>query len=162
MFITLVKTFIMITGEVSSDSLGNSDASYYIIFLLSVFLISIVLSNLINALAINDTSKISETGEITELCAQIKVLSKYEEVFLNSSEGWNWKWCMRNVSIFTTKFPDGKFEFIQKIENSSDDIISCILCFKNDNGNIIRKTMEKINQLEKKWEEEDDEIEHTK
>lgn len=80
----------MITGEVNADSLDSSDVSYYIIFLLSVFLISIVLSNLINALAINDTSKISEAGEIAELYAQIKVLSKYEEVFLNSSEGWNW------------------------------------------------------------------------
>lgn len=151
MLFTLVQTFIMITGEVNADSLGEKDVAYYIIFILSVFLITIVLSNLINALAINDTSKISETGEITELCAQIKVLSKYEEVFLNSSEGWNWKWCMRNVSIFATKFPDGKFEFIQNIEDYYD---KCWTCFDNVNLRVIQKTMDKINQEERTWDEE--------
>lgn len=95
-FITLLRTFIMLTGEVNTvdekTPFDQKDISFHFIFILSVFLITIVLSNLINALAINDTSKISETGEISELYSQIKVLSKYEEVFLNSSEGWNWKW----------------------------------------------------------------------
>ena len=114
-----------------------------------------IFRNLINALAINDTEKISETGEIAELCAQIKVLSKYEEVFLNSTEGWNWKWCMRNVSIFATKFPEGKFEFVQSIVDQGDDFLSC---FRDDNLNIIRKTMEKIDQEEIKWKNDCDSL----
>lgn len=55
--IAIIKTFVMLTGEFDASSLDldRNGASYSIIFLLFVFLVTIVLFNLLNALAVDDT-----------------------------------------------------------------------------------------------------------
>lgn len=55
--IAIIKTFVMLTGEFDASSLDldRNGISYCIIFLLFVFLVTIVLFNLLNALAVDDT-----------------------------------------------------------------------------------------------------------
>lgn len=55
--IAIIKTFVMLTGEFDASALDldRNGASYSIIFLLFVFLVTIVLFNLLNALAVDDT-----------------------------------------------------------------------------------------------------------
>lgn len=63
---------------------------FFIIFL---FVVSIVLMNLLNALAIADTQKILDEGEITDLAMKIEVLKYYDDVrqttrVFNKSHTW--------------------------------------------------------------------------
>lgn len=51
----IIKTLVMLTGEFEFGNLEIHEASNYIIFVLFVFLITIVLFNLLNALAVSDT-----------------------------------------------------------------------------------------------------------
>lgn len=50
-----------------------------ILFLLFLFFVTIVLYNLLNALAISDTRKIIDDGEIADMSIKIKVLQDHEE-----------------------------------------------------------------------------------
>lgn len=96
----------MLTGEFDASSLAldQNDAFYSVFFLLFVFLITIVLFNLLNALAIDDTQQIRVEGELVDLCERIKVLSKYERVILGSS-GSLFK---KIISLFPYTVPRGK------------------------------------------------------
>lgn len=98
----------MLTGEFDAASLGldENNASYSIIFLLFVFLMTIVLFNLLNALAIDDTHQIKLEGELVDLCERIKVLRKYEEIILSRSRRWHW--LKKTTSIFPYAIPLGK------------------------------------------------------
>jgi hypothetical protein len=49
-------------------------------FIIFVFVVSIVLFNLLNALAISDTQRILDEGEVTDLSMKIKVLNGYEKL----------------------------------------------------------------------------------
>lgn len=84
--IAIIKTFVMLTGEFDASSLNLNNASYCIIFVMFVFLITIVLFNLLNALAISDTQIIKNDAELTDLTQRIAVLACYERIiFTNSS-----------------------------------------------------------------------------
>ena len=62
-FISILKTFVMLTGEFEAADIGvDFSIAMFVIFGLFVFFVPIVISNLINGLAVNDT--------------QVKVLSK--------------------------------------------------------------------------------------
>lgn len=55
--IAIIKTFVMLTGEFDASALNldSNGAFYSIIFMLFVFLVTITLFNLLNALAVDDT-----------------------------------------------------------------------------------------------------------
>ncbi|KAG5672160.1 hypothetical protein PVAND_002313 [Polypedilum vanderplanki] len=97
--IAIIKTFVMLTGEFDASELSlEKNASYSIIFLLFVFLITIVLFNLLNALAIDDTHEIKQEGELVDLCERICELDKNEKVVLASGKNY-----FKNfISIFQT------------------------------------------------------------
>jgi hypothetical protein len=59
----------------------NVNKSFWIslVFVFFVFVVAIVLLNLLNALAISDTQKIIEDGEIADLSMKVQVLHKYEK-----------------------------------------------------------------------------------
>ena len=83
--IAIIKTFVMLTGEFDASSLDLNNASYCIIFVMFVFLITIVLFNLLNALAISDTQIIKNDAELTDLTQRIAVLACYERIIFNNS-----------------------------------------------------------------------------
>lgn len=105
--IAIIKTFVMLTGEFDASALAlQRNSAYSIIFLLFVFLITIVLFNLLNALAIDDTQQIRVEGELVDFCERIKVLNKYEGMILNRSS--SFRWLKKLISVFPYTVPHGK------------------------------------------------------
>ena len=126
--IAIIKTFVMLTGEFDASSLAlEKSGAYSLIFLLFVFLITIVLFNLLNALAIDDTQQIRIEGELVDFCERINVLNKYERMIL----GRNWRLLKNMISVFPYTIPHGKIiihpeknnEILTyKVSNSNKDI----------------------------------------
>lgn len=109
--IAIIKTFVMLTGEfdAANMSLHNKGAYYCIMFLLFIFMVTIVLFNLLSALAVDDTQKIKAEGELIDLCARIQVLRRYEKMILGKSKKLRiWKKLEDFVSLFSRAMPDGK------------------------------------------------------
>jgi hypothetical protein len=66
--VSLLKTIVMFTGEFDASSLSFDTLPYtsHVIFLVFVFLVAIVLLNMLNGLAINDTGEIRKLMEEEE------------------------------------------------------------------------------------------------
>lgn len=101
----------MLTGEfdAAAMSLHSKGAYYCIMFLLFIFMVTIVLFNLLSALAVDDTQKIKAEGELIDLCARIKVLRRYEKMILGKMKGFGfWKRLETCVTVFPHAMPDAK------------------------------------------------------
>ncbi|KAG5672162.1 hypothetical protein PVAND_002315 [Polypedilum vanderplanki] len=105
--IAIIKTFVMLTGELEFSDLELHDYSNYIIFVLFVFLITIVLFNLLNALAVSDTQQIKAEGQLVDLIQRISVLNKYEKV-INNGKSAIARWFTGTTNIFNDWIPTGK------------------------------------------------------
>ena len=86
-FLTFVKTCTMFVGELEfSDIPINLDSPLmpvsYSFFLLFVFLIVVVLMNLLNGLAVSDTSKIQEKAEVVAQLSTVETVSYAESLLL--------------------------------------------------------------------------------
>lgn len=100
----------MYTGEFDATDMDlNSDASC-IIFTIFVFLITIVLFNLLNALAVSDTAAIREKGELVDLIQRINVLESYEKIIFNEQSNTNIlaPKLRAFISLFPSTIPHGK------------------------------------------------------
>ena len=78
--VSLLKTIVMFTGEFEASSLSFDTLPYtsHVIFLLFVVLVAIVLLNLLNGLAVNDTGEIRKDAETLSLVARAKLISRIE------------------------------------------------------------------------------------
>lgn len=106
----IIKTIVMFSGELEASNLDlkNNDAFYSIIFLLFVFLITIVLLNLINGLSVSDVFQIKAEGHLVDLCQKIHVLNKYERIIMSRNDSLR---CLKSiVSIFPYFVNQGKVE----------------------------------------------------
>jgi len=83
--VSLLKTIVMFTGEFDTSSLSFDTLPYtsHVIFLLFVVLVAIVLLNLLNGLAVNDTEVIRKDAETLSLAARAKLVSRIE-TFVNA------------------------------------------------------------------------------
>lgn len=111
----IIKTIVMFSGELEASSLNlkNNDAFYSIIFLLFVFLITIVLLNLINGLTVADVFQIKAEGHLVDLCQKIHVLNKYEGIIMSRPN--SYRFLKSIISIFPVFVQEGKIE----IDNNS-------------------------------------------
>ena len=77
---TLLKTVVMFTGEFEASALpfDNVPFTSHVIFLLFVVVVAIVLLNLLNGLAVNDTGEIKRDAERLSLAARAKLISRIE------------------------------------------------------------------------------------
>merc|ERR1719342_820410 len=78
-WISLVKTSAMFVGELEfSDIPINSDTYLgimaYVFFLTFIFLIVVVLMNLLNGMAVNDTSDIKQKAEIYSYISRVDTI----------------------------------------------------------------------------------------
>jgi ankyrin repeat protein len=81
-FLSVLKTIVMFTGELEASNLTFKTLPYtsHVIFLLFVFLVAIVLLNLLNGLAVNDTETIRKIAETLSLVARVRLITKLEAV----------------------------------------------------------------------------------
>ncbi|GLG97684.1 Transient receptor potential cation channel protein painless [Gryllus bimaculatus] len=81
----IFKTVIMMAGEFDAVDLPLSTfpVTSHIIFIVFVFLISIVLLNLLNGLAVSDTQAIKEEAEVFSLVARVRTISQIENSLLH-------------------------------------------------------------------------------
>lgn len=82
----IFKTFVMMTGEfeTSEFKFHQSEVSSYIIFLLFVFMISLILMNLLTGVAVTDTETIQNEAEIVGHISTIRFI-RFIEVVLQPS-----------------------------------------------------------------------------
>lgn len=82
----IFKTFVMMTGEYETSEFRfhQSEVSSYIIFLLFVFMISLILMNLLTGVAVTDTETIQNEAEIVGHISTIRFI-RFIEVVLQPS-----------------------------------------------------------------------------
>ncbi|GFG31632.1 hypothetical protein Cfor_03205 [Coptotermes formosanus] len=80
--LSLLKTIIMLTGEFDASSLPFDNMPYtsHVIFLLFVVLVTIILLNLLNGLAVSDTDAIQKNAETLSLVARVRLISRIERL----------------------------------------------------------------------------------
>lgn len=106
----------MLTGEFEFGNLNIHETSNYIIFVLFVFLITIVLFNLLNALAVSDTQVIMAEGQLTDLMQRISVLNKYERIISNGNSSIA-RWLRGTINVFRLWIPSGKIIVYPDVNN---------------------------------------------
>jgi len=78
--LSLSKTIIMFSGELDASNLSFETWEFtsHVIFLLFVVLVAIILLNLLNGLAVNDTEEITKVAETLSLESRVRLLSRIE------------------------------------------------------------------------------------
>lgn len=84
--LSIIKTLVMSTGEFDAASI-NFDLNpwSYVVFIAFLFIISTVLLNLLNGLAVSDTQIIKSEAELTNYIRRSEVLARYEMALLNKN-----------------------------------------------------------------------------
>lgn len=82
--LAIMKTVVMSTGEfdVASINFKLNEFSYFV-FIVYLFIVSIVLLNLLNGLAVSDTQAIKSEAELTNFIRRSQVLYRYDGVLAN-------------------------------------------------------------------------------
>lgn len=81
-FISIITTVRLMLSDFDKIKIESDDIFQGIIFLLFVTLITVVLFNLLNALAISDTTEILKDAELVDIKKRISILYAYEKIFI--------------------------------------------------------------------------------
>ncbi|XP_037041255.1 transient receptor potential cation channel protein painless-like [Bradysia coprophila] len=102
----VIKTFVMLTGELEGSYVHTEGVSYALLFVVFIFLVSIVLYNLLNALAVSDTQEIRRDAKLIDLLQRIKTMQASEEAIFkrNSRVG---DWLKSVISLLPKSLPEG-------------------------------------------------------
>merc|ERR1719309_1634243 len=108
-WLSLVKTSAMFVGELEFSDLPINSSTYlgmlaYAFFLSFVFLIVVVLMNLLNGLAVNDTSDIKQKAEIFSYISRVETISYMESILLGDPFDF-----LSNVPKYLSNLPSGSF-----------------------------------------------------
>lgn len=80
-FLSVITTVRMMLSDFENIKIDKKDHFQGFMFLLFVILITVVLFNLLNALAISDTHDIIREAELVEAIKRISIISSYEKLF---------------------------------------------------------------------------------
>lgn len=87
--VSILKTVVMLTGEFDAASINfNLNAMSYFLFLTFVFVISTVLFNLLNGLAVSDTQAIKSEAELTNFIYRCELMARYEKILIGTEKTW--------------------------------------------------------------------------
>lgn len=79
--LSIMKTLVMSTGEFDVASINFKLNTFsYAVFIIYLFIVSIVLLNLLNGLAVSDTQAIKSEAELTNFIRRSQVLARYDGV----------------------------------------------------------------------------------
>lgn len=81
-FISLITSIRMMMSDLGAFDAAPDKNFQNVIFLLFIVLISIVLYNLLNALAISDTAKIMKHAELVNIKKRVSLIYSYEKLFM--------------------------------------------------------------------------------
>jgi Ion transport protein len=105
--LSIVKSFVMLSGELEGSYVHLEGFTYAALFLLFLFLVVIVLYNLLNALAVSDTQEIKADAKLIDLHQRILTMQESEEaVFKRHSRMGDYLKMI--ISIFPKTIPDGE------------------------------------------------------
>ena len=104
--LAIIKSFAMLSGELEGSYMHQEGLTYGVLFLLFLFLITIVLYNLLNALAVSDTQEIKSDARLIDLHQRILTMQETEEAVFkrNSYMG---DYLKKVISMFPNTVPDG-------------------------------------------------------
>ena len=118
---SLLKTAVMMIGEFDASSMSFANGSYFV-FLFFVFMMTIVLMNLLNGLAVSDTQAIKNDAELIAYRSKVQLVHHFENVVFGGPlknrcschlTGGSQSCCpwltrlQRAVSLFPDTLPDG-------------------------------------------------------
>lgn len=96
--VAIVKAVVMLTGEFDASNVHfKQNYASYVLFVVFVLLISTVLSNLLNGLAVSDTQAIKSEAELMNFIYRAELMARYEKILLGKGEN---VWSV--VLLFTT------------------------------------------------------------
>lgn len=103
---SIIKSYVMLTGELETSYIHIEGFFYAALFSLFLFLVTIVLYNLLNALAVSDTQEIKLDAKLIDLQQRIFTMEESEDAVFqrNSRTGDFFK---KVISIFPRTIPDG-------------------------------------------------------
>jgi ankyrin repeat protein len=124
---SLLKTVVMMTGEFDASSMSFSHGGYFV-FLFFVFMMTIVLMNLLNGLAVSDTQAIKNSAELVTYSSKVKLVHHFESVAFGGllhdrcgyqliggppsiSSSWQGR-LLRAISLFPDVLPDGSLSIV--------------------------------------------------
>lgn len=81
-FESIITTVRMMLSDFGATSINTQDVFEGSIFLLFIVLITVVLFNLLNALAVSDTVQIMKDAELVDFRKRISILHSYEKLFM--------------------------------------------------------------------------------
>lgn len=85
--VAIVKAVVMLTGEFDASNVHfKENYASYVLFVVFVLLISTVLSNLLNGLAVSDTQAIKSEAELMNFIYRAKLMARYEKILLGKGE----------------------------------------------------------------------------
>lgn len=124
-FISIITTVRMMLSDFDKIKIDSDDIFQGIIFLLFVTLITVVLFNLLNALAISDTTEILKDAELVDIKKRISILYAYEQIFI-------WlQFCFANIFPQMTSIvirPNIDRRIIVRNKLGSDDDVKIPMC----------------------------------
>ncbi|XP_011629656.1 transient receptor potential cation channel protein painless [Pogonomyrmex barbatus] len=127
---SLFKTIIMLTGEFDANDIPfiAHPIWSHIVFMLFVFLIAIVLFNLLNGLAVNDTAEILSKAELVGLISRIHLIAYIEDIAI--SKPFKYCFCCGNLRLLRSWNPFGFLAkrillFPQLLKNGKISIKPC-------------------------------------
>lgn len=82
MYISIISTIRMMMGDFGVFTIINENTFQNTLFLLFVVLITIVLYNLLNALAISDTAQIMKHAELVDIKKRVSLIQSYDKLFM--------------------------------------------------------------------------------
>lgn len=107
---SIVKSFVMMVGELNASNIQMEGYTYSALFLLFLFSVTIVLYNLLNGLAVSDTHEIKIDAKLFDLQERVLTMHQFEESIFRGFLGGNFP----TIGKYRSAKKNGKIIFQMK------------------------------------------------